>query len=310
VTRTINSRDIEVFRAVMQTGTTTAAARILHATQPAISRTLSQFQWKTGLKLFDIQRSRLVPTPEAKELFDAVQRHFLGLEKVEETLSSLKHAGVGWLRVACTPVLGLAVLPEVVAAFQVDYPGVQISLHTISTPYMRDGLLSGLYDLALSTSDIKAVGLDPVVLHRDESVCVMNKDHPLAGKSAVHVRDLQHYPLLCHHKSDAQQQMLNSLMSKSGVEPPSVLETDYSATICRLAAAGNGIGIVSTYAATVFDSIIRAAPFSPAIVVETQLAFAPSTAPSKLALTFAEALKVNFEAWGKGGISKRHRQRR
>jgi DNA-binding transcriptional LysR family regulator len=297
LSKAVNSREIEVFRAVMQTGTTTGAARILHATQPAVSRTLSQLQWKTGLKLFEIRRGRLVPTPEAKELFDAVRRHFLGLEKVEETIASLKHAGLGWLRVACTPVLGLSVFPEVVAAFQVAYPGVQISLHTISTPYMRDGLLSGLYDLAVSTSDITSVGLDPIVLHSDESVCVMKKDHPLAAKSVVHVRDLQHYPLLCHLKTDAQQQMLNALMAKSGVEPPSMLETDYSATICRLAAAGNGIGIVSTYAASVFASTIHAASFSPALVVNTQLAFAPSVAPSRLALSFVDALKMRFEAW-------------
>lgn len=294
--RRLNSRHIEVFQAVMQSGTTTAAARMLHTTQPAISRTLSQLQWASGLRLFENQRGRLLPTPEARELYDSVRRHFMGLDKLEETVAALRHAGTGWLRIACTPVLGLSVMPDAVHAFRTDFPGVRISLHTISTPLMKDGLLSGLYDLAVSTSDIRTTGLEPIVLHHDRAVCVMNKTHPLASKAAVHVRDLQHYPLLCHPKEDAQQQLLLGLMAKSGVTPPSSLETDYSATICCLAAAGNGIGLVSTYAASVFANMVHAAPFAPSVVVQTQLAHAANVAPSRLALAFVDLLNAHFKA--------------
>jgi DNA-binding transcriptional LysR family regulator len=294
--RPLNSRQIEAFRAVMLSGTTTAAAQILHTTQPAISRTLAQLQSASGIRLFEIQRGRLLPTPEAKELFDAVQRHFLGLEKVEQTIASLKHSGVGLLRIACTPVLGLAVLPSVVYGFKRDYPGVHITLHTIGTHLMRDGLLSGMYDIALSTSDIRTTGLDPVLMHQDRSVCVMHKKHPLAGKSSVHVRDLGHYPLLAHHADDAQHQMLQQLMTKHGVVPPSIIETNYSATICTLAAESAGIGLVSTYAASVFANLVHAAPFAPAIAVQTHMAYAPNVAPSKLTTDFVERLKAHFKA--------------
>ena len=74
MSRPLNSRQIEAFRAVMLSGTTTAAAKILNTTQPGISRLLAQLQSASGLKLFEIQRGRLLPTPEARELFAAVQR--------------------------------------------------------------------------------------------------------------------------------------------------------------------------------------------------------------------------------------------
>ncbi|REN20915.1 LysR family transcriptional regulator, partial [Mycobacterium tuberculosis] len=53
MSRPLNFRQIEAFRAVMQTGTTTAAAAMLHTTQPSVSRLLAQIQNATQLKLFD-----------------------------------------------------------------------------------------------------------------------------------------------------------------------------------------------------------------------------------------------------------------
>lgn len=296
MSRPLNSRQIEAFRAVMLSGTTTAAAKILHTTQPGISRLLAQLQSASGLKLFEIQRGRLLPTPEARELFAAVQRHFLGLEKVEQTAAALKHSGVGLLRVACTPVLGLGVMPAVVRDFKRDYPGVHVTLQTISTHFMRDGLLSGLHDMALSTSDIQATGLDPIVMHRDRAVCVMHPEHPLAAKARVDVRDLQDLTLLTHHDDDTLQQLLQRAMIQHDVTPSSIVETSYSATICALAAAGVGVGVVGTYAASVFSSLVHTAPFVPNIEVETYMAYAPQVAPSKLAVNFAERLNAHFRS--------------
>ncbi|WP_346658704.1 LysR family transcriptional regulator [Bradyrhizobium sp. 143] len=112
----LNFRQIEAFRAVMLTGTTIAAANMLNTTQPSISRSLAQIQSSAKLKLFELDRGRLRPTPEAVMLFEAVQRNFLGLEAIEETVASLRRSGIGRLRVACTPALGMSVMPAVMAS--------------------------------------------------------------------------------------------------------------------------------------------------------------------------------------------------
>jgi DNA-binding transcriptional LysR family regulator len=294
--RPLNSKHIETFRAFMQGGTTTAAAKILHMTQPAVSRTLSHLQLSTGLKLFEMHRGRLLPTPEANELFRAVQRHFLGLEKVEETVAALRQTGIGVLRIACTPVLALAVLPAVIQQFKSDHTGVKISLQTVGTSFMRDGLLSGIYDLAISTSDISAKGLEPELLHQTRAVCVMNKQLGLAAKPGVHVRDLKDFPLLVHGADDSLQQMLQQVLAKHGVTPPSVVETNYSATICTLAAAGVGVGIVSSYGAAAFRDVVHVAPFTPGIKVQTHLAYAPNSAPSRLTRDFGDRLGLHLRS--------------
>lgn len=62
-------RHIEVFNAVMQTGSVSAAARLINITQPAVSRTLQHAELQLGFALFQRARGRLTPTNEALALF-------------------------------------------------------------------------------------------------------------------------------------------------------------------------------------------------------------------------------------------------
>ena len=92
MSRPLNFRQIEAFHAVMLAGTTTGAAQMLRTTQPSVSRLLAQTQQATGLRLFDMERGRLRPTREAKDLFDTVQRHFVGLERIEDRVAAMRRS--------------------------------------------------------------------------------------------------------------------------------------------------------------------------------------------------------------------------
>src|SRR4051812_49642096 len=68
----INLKHVEVFHAIMRTGSVTAAARLLHVTQPAVSAMLKHFENRLQMKLFERAGGRLVPTPEAQALLPDV----------------------------------------------------------------------------------------------------------------------------------------------------------------------------------------------------------------------------------------------
>ena len=75
-------KHIEVFNAVMLTGSVSAAARLLHVTQPAITQTLQHAELQLGYALFTRQRNRLVATHEAQTLYPEIQRLMSQLEAV------------------------------------------------------------------------------------------------------------------------------------------------------------------------------------------------------------------------------------
>ena len=67
----MNIRQIEIFRAVMQAGSITGAAHLLHVSQPGVSRMLAHIELQLGLALFERTRGKLRPTPEAQALYRA-----------------------------------------------------------------------------------------------------------------------------------------------------------------------------------------------------------------------------------------------
>jgi DNA-binding transcriptional LysR family regulator len=294
MSRLLNSHQIEAFRAVMLSGTTTAAAAMLHTTQPSISRLLAQAQAATQLKLFDIEKGRLRPTHEARQLFETVQRHFLGLERIEQDIAIMRRSGTGSLRIGCTPALGLGAMPKVVRAFSTRHPDVHINLQTIGAHHLREGLLHGVYDLVLTTTPISHPHLSAEILHRSSAVCVMHPDHALAGRKAIHVRDLRGQVLLNLNTSDEIHQQFQRTMEQHAVQASAAVETTYSVTICSLAAEGAGIGIVNPYVASVFTHALKVLPLTPRLPVEVCMAFASQSAPSLLTGEFAALLQDYF----------------
>lgn len=290
--RPLKFRQIEAFRAVMQTGTTTAAATLLNTTQPSVSRLLGQMAGATGLKLFEPERGRLKPTPEARDLFDVVERNFLGLDRIEQRVAVLRRAGAGTLRVGCTPALALSLMPAVVAAFCRKHPEVHVSLHTQGGHLLWEGVQHGVFDVVLSTMPGAHQDAKVATLHRGRAVCVMHARHPLADRPRLHVRDLQEQVLLTLPGDDEFQAQLHKLLHAHRVETAATVETSYSFTICRLAAEGAGLGIVNPYVASVFARDVRVAPFSPVLPVEIVRAYPPQFAASRM----TEAFVALFEA--------------
>ena len=295
MSRPLSSREIEAFRAVIQTGTTTAAAQLLHTTQPSVSRLLSQMQAAAGLKLFDMHKGRLRPTSEAMDLYATVQQHFLGRERIERKLAVLRQSGAGALRIGCTPALGLSVIPAAVHSFAQHYPGTHLSLQTLGTTALREGLLHGHFDLVVSTMAIATPELDATVLHRSHAVCVMHPQHPLAARGKLHVRDLQDQLLLTLNADDNIFLQLQHTMQAHGIQAGSTIETTYSSTICCLAAQGLGLGVVNPYVASLFARDLHILPLLPHCAVEVVLALAPQYAPSERADCFIESLRTQFE---------------
>jgi len=290
----------------MLTGTTIAAANMLNTTQPSISRSLAQIQSAAKLKLFELDRGRLRPTPEAVKLFEAVQRNFLGLETIEETIALLRRSGTGLLRIACTPALGMSVMPSIIAKFQQRHPDVRITFRTISSYYVREGLLNGLYDLGLTTNQLhlEDAQLQTTVVDQVAAVCVMSRSHRLRNVRHITPRHFQSETLLTLDRQDDLSDEWRRALAQAEVTPTSVIETTYSATICRLAEAGAGIGVVNPYIASVFSDIVRIVPLKPSIGVKVFVVYPSHVSMSSLAVALMAQISDHFSGKTRPGAKR------
>lgn len=82
-------RHMEVFRAVMLTGSINAAAKLLYVSQPAVSKLVSHIETTLDLRLFERSKSRLIPTAEAHALFREIEQVYQAAVRVDEFARAL-----------------------------------------------------------------------------------------------------------------------------------------------------------------------------------------------------------------------------
>ena len=121
-------RQLEAFHAVVVDGSMTKAAGSLNISQPAVSRLVAALETAVGFQLFKRLSGRLHPTPEAKYLFDEVEKALANLNHISRLTENLQDLKKGHLRVACLPGFATSLLPRVLARFLKERPGLTLTL--------------------------------------------------------------------------------------------------------------------------------------------------------------------------------------
>lgn len=124
----VNLRHIEIFHAVMTTGNLTEAARMLHTSQPTVSRELARFEKVLGLQLFERTRGRLQPTVQGLRLFEEVQRSGMARTVSSAPPRACASSASGELSIACLPVFSQSFLPLLLPPFLARYPEVSLQI--------------------------------------------------------------------------------------------------------------------------------------------------------------------------------------
>ena len=174
----VNLRHIEIFHAVMTTGNLTEAARMLHTSQPTVSRELARFEKVLGLKLFERARGRLQPTVQGLRLFEEVQRSWYGLDRIVSAAESLREFRQGELSVACLPVFSQSFLPLLLQPFLARYPDVSLQIVPQESPLLEEWLSAQRHDLGLTETLHTPAGTERTPLLTLNEVCVLPPNSP------------------------------------------------------------------------------------------------------------------------------------
>lgn len=152
-------RHIEVFHAIYTTGSITNAAKLLHVSQPSVSKVLSHAELQLGFKLFERVKGRLFPTTEAEMLFDEVDKIYQQMRSVNNTAENIKRSGYGSIRMGVTPALGFNVIPEAIVNFLKDFPTVNFEVKTVHNDEAMQSLVEHKCDFALLYSPKDMAGV-------------------------------------------------------------------------------------------------------------------------------------------------------
>ncbi len=245
-------RQIEVFRAVMLTGTVSEAARLLHVSQPVVTRVLQHAEASLGFRLFDRQRGRLQATPEALALYGDVERLYGEIERVRRVSESLRHKGAGRLRVAATPSLANPLLVPAVRRFCARHPETQAQVLTHHTNEIVAALLANQIDVgfAFSPPRHEAITSEPVAAGRMLLAAPRAQPLPSGGRrGAVPIRKLMERPFIGYDDDSSLGLLVRQTLARHALEPHSTLEVQTYSLALALVDAGLGLTLLDQYTA-------------------------------------------------------------
>jgi DNA-binding transcriptional LysR family regulator len=288
----VNLRQWEVFRAVMEAGTVTAAADHLRVSQPAVSKMLAQLERDLGMCVFKRQRRRLVPTPEARALYQEVCRAFVGLDYLTRFAGELRDLRQGHLVLAASHATCTFYLPAVVAEFLRDHPGLSISLHTTDSPGIAQAVATGRADLGIAQFEVPAAGVNRERLRSIEAVCILPRGHGLARHRIIQPADLDGQPFIALAAVNRLRKQLEAVLEATGVTPRILLDTPLASTVCRLVMEGVGLAVLDRWSAEAnLHQAIVIRPFHPAIIEDLVLLTPTQDLISTAATAFAQLLR-------------------
>ncbi len=242
-------RQMEVFRAVMLTGSIKGAAQLLSASQPAMSRIVAHTEQTLGLSLFNRIKGKLVPTPEGEALFREVDEFYQRAVEVDRFARALAQGPSGTLKIAVSPSLSRGMMSAAIAEFVTRYPAIRVNFRGTLLNSMPQEVLSNAVDLAVSVHPIDHPNLQVERFARGRMVCVVPLGHELTLLPEVRLADLARHPVISHDPGIPFGQLVAAAAQKAGVELDTRIHVHQSDTACSLARAGAGVAIVDEFTA-------------------------------------------------------------
>lgn len=120
----ITLRQLAVFAEVLKSGSTTQASQMLALSQSAVSAALTDLEGQLGVQLFDRVGKRLVVNEHGRLLYP---RALALLEQATE-IEQLFREDNGAIRVYASSTIGNYILPEIIARYRRDFPGLPLEM--------------------------------------------------------------------------------------------------------------------------------------------------------------------------------------
>jgi DNA-binding transcriptional LysR family regulator len=249
--RMLSMRALECLVTVVDQGSLTKAAAVLHMSQPALSHQIAAIERELGTPVIERLPRGIRPTAagvavvaEARVALAAAGRAVMAGRRVA--------AGAGGrIRIACAETMTAWVLVPVLQDWRRRFPDVELDLKEYtSADRMLDVLLAGGADIIVAPPPTRT-DEHVEVLGSEEIVVVASPEHRFSGMAAVPLAELAAEPLVHYDRDNGNALWVDQLAARRGVVlPQPALRTGSPRTAAQLAAAGMGVALVPFSALT------------------------------------------------------------
>jgi len=256
----ITFRQLDLFRALVATGSVSGAAREAGVTQPTASVHLRELAEEIGLPLYEVIGRTVHLTEAGKELAASARIMHDEWESYGQKVAALKGAERGRLRVAVVSTAKYFV-PRLLGEFCSAHPGVDVALEVMNRDGVIDRLRQNLDDLYVMSRPPADLALEDRVFLPNPLVLICAKDHPLAKRRKLDLRLLAEERFILREEGSGTRLAADAHFRAHRFKPKVRLTLGSNEAIKEAVAGGLGLAVVSSHA-------LRLAPSSGLAVMD------------------------------------------
>lgn len=184
-------QQLKYFKTVAEIGKICEAAESLFISPPALSTSISRLEKELGFPLFDRTNNKIVLNHQGHIFLKYVAQLFLSLESGINEMQQSLHNKESHITMQCVDT---GAWVNLISAFTSEYPNINLLCSTTSLKKLTDsGIPSQQCFIMASDLEIPsdlAETLESMVLFEICTGVMLHKDHPLAGKNSVTLKEL------------------------------------------------------------------------------------------------------------------------
>jgi DNA-binding transcriptional LysR family regulator len=237
-------RDLRLFRAIAQLSNITRAAELLALSLPAASARIRALEKHAGVPLLE-RHARGVTLTSAGQAFLHHARAILRqTEELKADLADYSRGLRGHVRIHANTTAVTDILPAVLPGFLKANPKVNVEIVERQNPEIVLGVLEARADIGIVSTHIESPGLRAVHFTTDRLVLVVPRGHRIARRKSISYAETLDEPHVSMHAGSTIRDQLAKATALSGRALKLRVELSSFDAVCRMAAAGVGVGIV------------------------------------------------------------------
>jgi DNA-binding transcriptional LysR family regulator len=229
--------DLRVFKAVVEEGGISGAARRLHRVQSNITTRVQQLEASLGTKLFIREKGRLHLSPAGKLFLTYVDQILSISDQAREAIAEDAPRGV--FRIGTLESTAASRLPPLLSRYHAKYPAVRVELMTGTADAVRDALLAREVDAVFVADCVADTSVELMPAFEEELVLIA----PLSRQEIRQPRDVRDETIIAFPRGCAYRRRLQAWLASGGVIAQKTLELSSYHAIIACVAAGTGIAL-------------------------------------------------------------------
>ena len=178
----LNLRQLEALRATIRAGSITGAAKMMHISQPSVSRLVADLEYAVGFPLFARVGRGLTPTIEGRHFYEGVEGMFIGIDRLEELAKSIRTSQGGVISIGAIQSISTIELPKAIGRLYNVNPEIRFEVQSRNTPAILDAVQTRQIDLGIVGREPDHQGVEILYQTSVPYVCLIPEDHWLAGE--------------------------------------------------------------------------------------------------------------------------------